>query len=355
MSDTILVASRKGLLTLDAWSGALEDIAFRADPVSAVLDDPRDGSRYAALKLGHFGVKLHRRDPDGAWKEVAVPVLPKGDAEDAPSLEMIWTMETGGADQPGTLWAGTLPAALFRSDDRGESWRIVESLWDLPERPKWFGGGYDHAGIHSLLVDPRDPDRLTIGISCGGIWRSADAGRSWRVAGKGLVADYMPPEQKEDPNIQDPHRLHASAADPDVVWCQHHNGIFRSTDGGDSFERLHAPVSSFGFAVVADPNDPGTAWFAPAEKDERRIPVEQRFIVNRARQGGKAWDSFDEGLPQPPAFDLVYRHAMDISRDGALIAMGSTTGSLWLGEEGGSRWRQLSANLPPIAQVAFGK
>src|SRR3546814_5442876 len=99
------------------------------------------------------------------------------DLDDAPSLDMIWTLAAGGADRPGTIWAGTLPAALFRSDDRGENWALVDSLWTVPERQGWFGGGYDHAGIHSVHVDPRDGGRLTVGISSGGVWKDRKSTR----------------------------------------------------------------------------------------------------------------------------------------------------------------------------------
>lgn len=353
MPTTIHVASRKGLLAIDGDSGALTDIAFRGDPVSAVLDDGRDGTLYAALNLGHFGVKLHRRAKGGDWEEVAVPAFAKTEAGDGESLHMIWTLVAGGPDQPGRLWAGCLPAGLFRSNDRGETWTLTDSLWDRPERKEWFGGGYDMAGIHSILIDPRDSRAITLGISCGGVWRSADDGASWRLAGKGMAADFMPPERSGDPNIQDVHRLSACAAHPDVIWCQHHCATYRSTDGGEQWSLLDPPGTGFGFAVIAHPSDPDIAWFAPAEKDQRRLPVDQRFVVHRAEDGGRAWQAQDQGLPATPAFDLVYRHAMDIAPDGQHIAMGSTTGSLWLTRDGGARWQLLSAHLPPIAQVAF--
>src|SRR3546814_4461891 len=125
---------------------------------------------------------------------------------------MIWTLAAGGADQPGTIWAGTLPAALFRSNDRGENWALVDSLWTVPERQGWFGGGYDHAGIHSVHVDPRDGGRLTVGISSGGVWKSDDAGGSWRQVGRGLRAEYMPPDKAFGLNVQDPHRLEIGRA-----------------------------------------------------------------------------------------------------------------------------------------------
>ena len=159
----------------------------------------RDGAIYAALNLGHFGCKLHRSDDGGkSWEELPAPAYPAEEAADAPALEMIWALAAGGADAPGEIWAGTLPGGLFVSRDRGASWALVEALWAKPERKEWFGGGYDFPGIHSILVDPRDPSKLTVGVSCGGVWKSDDRGASWRLAGKGLRAAYMPPERAYD-------------------------------------------------------------------------------------------------------------------------------------------------------------
>ena len=360
MSDIFHVASRKGLFRFrrqgSRWVGGAP--AFVGEPVSAVFADRRDGALYCALRLGHFGVKLHRSDDGGdSWTEVAAPAFPARPAPDesAPAVDMIWTLVAGGADEPGMLWAGTLPAALFRSADRGESWGLIDGLWTVPERAEWQGGGYDHAGIHSIHVDARDSGRITLAISIGGVWKSGDAGAAWRLVGAGLRAEYMPPAKAYDPVVQDPHRLAHCAAAPDVVWCQHHNGIFRSTDGGATFDEI-APVrpSAFGFAVAAHPQNPECAWFVPAVKDECRVPVAGRLVVTRTTDGGRSFTALGEGLPSRDCYDLVYRHGLDVDATGARLAMGSTTGNLWTSDDGGDHWTQVSAHLPPIAQVAFG-
>lgn len=348
---TLHIATRKGLFTLRESPGRrdLSRPAFPGEAVTAVL--AADGRLFAALRLGHFGVKLHRSDDDGAtWRELAAPAFPAG-LEEAPAVDMIWTLARDGA---GTLYAGTLPAALFRSTDGGESWSLMESLWQVPERKDWQGGGYDLPGLHTVLVDPREPRRLTVAVSTGGVWRSADAGASWRLTGTGLHADYMPPALAKELVAQDVHRLAACAAAPETVWCQHHNGIFRSTDGGETFDRLD-PVqpSAFGFAVAAHPRDAQTAWFVPAVKDECRIPVDARLVVTRTTDGGRTFEALGSGLPAADCYDLVYRHGLDVDAAGERLAMGSTTGTLWLGQDGGAHWEQLDAHLPPIAQVAF--
>src|SRR5512140_1213736 len=157
MVERMLVATRKGLLALARKNGGwhIERNDFPGIPVTAALHDARDGALYAVLKHGHFGSKLHRSDDDGAsWQELPAPAFP-ADAAGSPTLFQVWTLEAGLADEPGRLWAGALPAGLFRSDDRGEHWELVRSLWNVPEREKWVGGGYDDAGIHTISPDPR--------------------------------------------------------------------------------------------------------------------------------------------------------------------------------------------------------
>jgi photosystem II stability/assembly factor-like uncharacterized protein len=263
-------------------------------------------------------------------------------------------MEAGGADEPGVLWAGTIPGGLFRSGDGAASWALNRPLWDRPERGQWFGGGYDYPGIHSISVDPRDSRHVTIAVSCGGVWQTRDGGETWHSTTKGMTAGYMPPERREDPAIQDPHRMVHCADEPDALWVQHHDGIFRSVDGGVSWLRVSASPSSFGFAVAVHPHDPQTAWFVPAIKDECRVPVDGRLIVNRTRDGGQTFTALDAGLPAPPAYDLVYRHALAVDDSGERLAMGSTTGGLWLSENGGDDWTCLSSHLPPVYSVRFG-
>jgi hypothetical protein len=363
MAQEMLVATRKGLFQLAPGGGGwkVTRTSFVGDPVTMVLDDPRDGTLYAALNLGHFGVKLHRSDDRGAtWTEVTAPAFPsaapeKLDATPAgPSVSQVWELVPAGADRAGALWAGTIPGALFHSTDRGESWTLNKALWSRPEREKWFGGGYDDPGIHSVVVDPRDSDHLLLGVSCGGVWESRNGGNDWDVRCEGMFAAYMPPERRNDPDIQDPHRMVACPADPDHLWVQHHNGVFRSTDGAASWSEVGAVKPSvFGFAVAVHPHDPQTAWFVPAIKDECRVPVDGKVVVARTRDGGATFDVLTEGLPADHAYDLVFRHALAVTADGDTLAMGSTTGNLWVGEEGGDRWTAVSRHLPPIYQVAF--
>ncbi len=351
--DSLHVATRKGLMIFqrDTRGWAHRRTAFPGSPVSLSLVSDDGRTVFVALNLGHFGTKLHRSDDDGRiWTELAAPAFP-ADAADSPALFQVWTLEAGLASEPGRLWAGALPAGLFRSDDRGQHWQFVTSLWNVPERAKWFGGGYDDAGIHTILPDPRSGGRVFIAISCGGVWDTAGDGAQWRLLGEGLVATYMPPELTGVKESQDPHRVARCAAAPDTMWMQHHCGIFRSTDAGATWTQLKPPSDDFGFAVAAHPRDPLTAWFVPAIKDELRIPRDGALVVTRTRDGGKSWQSFRSGLPQHDAYDLIYRHGLDVAGEGRQLAIGSTTGSLWVSEDAGEDWRLINAHLPPIYAV----
>ena len=368
MSDTILVGTRKGLFTIKrngSTQWRIEKADFLADNVGQTAVDPRDGGRYAVLDLGHFGAKLHRSDDGGkTWAELAVPAYPsKPESDDQKDawgkplewkLNRIWELVPGHASEPGVLWTGTLPGGLFRSNDRGQSWEMIRSLWDDPKRKEWFGGGADLPGIHSICVDPRDAKRVTLGVSCGGVWQTTDGGKTWDCRATGMWAAYMPPEKKDDPNIQDPHRVVNCVGKPDCFWAQHHNGIFRTTDGSKTWHEVPcSEPSNFGFAVAVHPRDPETAWFVPATKDEKRIPRDGKVVVTRTRNGGKSFDILRNGLPQEHAYDLVYRHALAIDGTGQRLAFGSTTGSLLVTEDNGDSWQTVSLNLPPVYCVQF--
>lgn len=372
MSDRILVATRKGLFQLRRKSAAgrvhwdITHADFLGDHLTMALPDPRDGTFYTALYHGHFGCKMHRsRDGGATWSECGTPSYPPqpenwnppptaAGSQAAPwNLQLIWCLETGGRDEPGVVWMGTIPGGLFRSADGGDTWQFNRPLWDMPERLQWFGGGYDHAGIDSICVDPRDSKHVTLAVSCGGVWETRDGGGSWRGDSRGMYAEFMPPERREDPNIQDPHRMVHCPSKPDTFWIQHHNGVFRSTDGARQWHEINPPVSKFGFAAAVHPRDADTAWLVPAIKDEKRIPVDARVVVTRTRDGGRTFDVLTDGLPQSHAYDLTFRHALDVDASGDRLVFGSTTGSLWVSENQGDSWQCVSNHLPPVYCTRF--
>ncbi len=372
MALRILAATRKGLFIIEpkrdsAW--AVTNSAFLGDNITLVLHDPRDNSLYAAIHHGHFGDKMHRSGDGGTmWEPCASPEYPAPPADAPPDLcpmrktaipwrlELIWSLASGGRDEPGVLWAGTIPGGLFRSADRGDSWTLLRTLWDNPARKQWFGGGMDLPGIHSICIHPQNASRVAVGVSCGGVWETRDGGETWQNCANGMRAEYMPPDRAFDPNIQDPHCVVQCAGQPDFFWAQHHNGVFRSTDGAASWHELtHLAPSAFGFAVAVHPQDGNTAWLIPAISDQRRIPAVGRVVVNRTRDGGQSFETLTNGLPSQHAYDLVFRHALDIDVSGDRLAFGSTTGNLWLSDDQGDTWQTVSNHLPPIYCVRFAE
>ncbi len=362
MSDHIMVSTRKGLFGIkrgkSGWKVGEAD--FVGDNVTLALHDRRDDTSYAALNHGHFGIKLHRRSGKAAWEEVASPTYPPKpegledlDGWGKPvkwTTQMIWALEPGGKDD---LWCGTMPGGLFRSKDKGTSWELFENLWRMPERNMWLGGGADIPGIHSICVDPRSSDTVRIAISCGGVWVTEDGGKSWAQSAHGMRFDQGPDEEAANPHTQDPHMMVQSPSHPEKFWVQHHCGIWKSTDNAKSWQEVKAKPSSFGFGVVVHPKDPDTAWFVPGIKDEKRIPVDGKLVVTRTRDGGKSFDVLSKGLPQNHAYDLVFRHALTIDDTGDRLAMGSTTGNVWVSEDQGDSWSLVSGTLPPVHAVRF--
>ena len=295
------------------------------------MHDPRSGDLIAALNHGHFGIKLHRsRDGGATWTEIAAPKYPEKpdglQTEDAGRrragrrlvAEAGLGARAGRRGSAGRDLVRHAARRTFKSEDGGDSWALNRELWDDPRREQWFGGGADQPGIHSICVDPRDSQHVKIGVSCGGVWTTRDGGRQWSLTAKGMRADFMPPDKQFEENVQDPHMVAQCRSNPDVLWVQHHNGIFKSTDGAATWTELTGITpSSFGFAVAVHPHDPDTAWFVPGISDEKRCPVDGRVVVNRTRDGGKTFETITRGLPQQHAYDLVFRHALDVDRSRA--------------------------------------
>lgn len=360
MSASLLVSTRKGLFTVErqekGWEVTNGD--FIGDNVTLALHDRRDEASYAALNHGHFGVKVHRKEKDGKWQEVAAPAYPPKpegledlDGWGRPvkwTTQLIWSLEPGGEKD---LWCGTMPGGLFRSQDKGKSWHLFDNLWRMPERNKWLGGGADIPGIHSICVDPRDSNTVRVAISCGGVWVTEDGGKSWRQSAHGMKFDDGP--TSADPETQDPHMMVQSLSHPEKFWVQHHAGIFKSVDNAKSWQEVKVKPSSFGFGVVVHPKNPDTAWFVPGIKDEKRIPVDGKLVVTRTRDGGKSFDVLSKGLPQAHAYDLVFRHALALDETGDVLAFGSTTGNLWVSEDQGDSWQTVTTTLPPVHAVRF--
>lgn len=392
MSDkTVWVATRKGTFKVEKrggrWQAAL--VGHAGVGVNYVARDPRTNRLWALLGFGHWGAKLSISDDDGAtWRDNPAQVMyPPGARyigqdmfEDAASefgvgwktnvrnatLLKLWVIAFGGN---GAIWVGTIPGGLFESRDGGASFELNRPLWNHESRggdlfngdgtgeTKWFGtpaseGGEFAPGIHSIAIDPRNPERILIAISTAGVLETTDGGRSWRSRNKGMTMDHNPDPEAEWGH--DPHVIELCQSAPDHVWQQNHAGVFYSDNGADSWRKVSAPGDGvhFGFPVTVDAHDGKVAWLVPGRSDAQRMAIDGGLFVACTRDGGLSWRQQRNGLPQGDAYDIVYRHALDNRDD--IVTFGSTTGNLYLSEDRGDSWMAVSQNLPPIYAVRFG-
>ena len=227
------------------------------------------------------------------------------------AFKLVWSLAPGGADEPGVMWCGTMPGGLFKSEDNGDSWELVRSLWDDPMREEWGPNGAEWPGIHSICVDPRDSRHVSIGVSTGGVWITRDGGKTWKVTGGGMRADYVPEGQMQIPN--------SGRALPGAVrrksgefWVQHHNGIFKSTDGAATWTEIKDVKPSFlvlPWPYIRRIQIPRGSCLQPRTRSAVR-PTAASSSIERAT--AERHSKRCEGLPQKYAYDLVYRHALDI-------------------------------------------
>ena len=355
---TLLISTTKGLITYKRknhqWVFDRED--FLGLRVSFTYVDPRDNSWWVSLSLKHWGEKLYRSYDQGKhWEAVKGPKFPEG-TEVSPgkpaSVKLIWSMSHAGMEEKGSYFLGTEPGGLFKSDQIEEGFKLDKVLWDHPSRIKhWFGGGRNHAGIHSIIVDPQDSQHIYIGISCAGVFESLNGGEEWHPLNKGLRADYLP-----DPYVEvghDPHLLLACASQPQIMWQQNHCGVFRSENGGKQWVDVtdDEELTRYGFALAIDDEDPLKAWVIPAVSDEQRVAINRALCVCRTIDGGKNWEILRTGLPQQHVYDIVYRHAFAKNRNS--LAFGTTTGNIFVSENEGDSWYHLSHFLPMVNAVCF--
>jgi photosystem II stability/assembly factor-like uncharacterized protein len=264
-------------------------------------------------------------------------------------VKAVWSLVAG----DGSLYAGVQPAGLFRSEDGGETWQHVEGLQKHPSRDQWNPGG---AGLilHSLVLDPRDEDRIWVGISAAGVFHTADGGETWEPRNRGTRADFLPEGERYPEFGQCVHCLVIAAGMPDRLYQQNHCGMYRSENGGRRWESIEAGLpSSFGFPAAAHPRDPATLYLVPLNGDTagRYVP-EGKAAVWRTRDGGATWQALREGLPQENAFLGVLRQAMATDPLApAGVYFGTSSGALFASADEGESWRCIAQHLPAILSV----
>jgi photosystem II stability/assembly factor-like uncharacterized protein len=353
MGVAVLVGTRKGLFVITGddnrreWS--VDGPQLTGWEVLHAVRDPRDETLYAATNNFVYGATVHRsRDRGETWERAEGIGLPE---ESELTLEKTWHVEPGRADEPGTLWLGAAPGALFRTDDGGTTWEPVQSLLEDPTRERWQPGAGGMC-THSIQLDPSDPQRMYVGISAAGVFRSEDGGESWTPANSGTAADFMP--ENPFPEVgQCVHKLLLHPARPDRLWQQNHCGVYRSDDRGESWERLEGNglPSGFGFPLALDPADPDAAYVVPEVGAENRVTCDGRLGVYRTGDGGASWELLTNGLPQS-AWQAVKREGMSFDRhDPVGIYLGTQGGSVFVSPDGGGKWLEAARHLPEILSV----
>jgi photosystem II stability/assembly factor-like uncharacterized protein len=367
----LLVATRKG-----AWllHGDAARRTWRADGphflghiVNHVVLDPRsrtNGGRtlLAAAKTGHLGPTVFRSTDLGkTWNEATQPpaFAKKADGSGR-SVDHTFWLTPGHASQPGVWWAGTSPQGLFRSDDDGITWTSASPINDDPQYIKWMGtvqdGTPDGPKMHSIIVDPRDPQHLYLGMSGGGVHESTDGGRTFRTLIDGLeVVEGFP---TGDPMFSDPHCIRLCPSNPDRLYQQNHCGIYRLDRPSTTWTRIGRAmpkkVGDIGFNMTVHPRDADTCWVLPMDGQTvwPRTSPEGKPAVYVTRNGGRTWQRQDNGFPAEQAWWTVKRQAMSAdARDPVGLYFGTSQGELWASRDEGASWRCIARNLPEIYAV----
>lgn len=355
MTDVLLtVGTRKGLFIGRGSGGAWEFDGphFNAQAVYSIgIDTRRTTPR---LLVGgdsaHWGPSVFHSDDLGTtWIEPEKPAVrfPK---DTGASLERVWQLHPASAAEPDVVYAGTEPAALFRSEDGGVSFELVRPLWEHPTRSQWVPGGGGEA-VHTVVTDPRDPSAVTVAVSTAGVFRSHDGGASWAPSNQGVSAVFLP-----DPNPefgQCVHKIAQDAADPDRLYLQNHWGVFRSDDAGAKWSDIGSGLpSDFGFAMAAHPHRANTAYVFPITADADRVPAGRRCRVYRTGDAGETWEALSAGLPDGEHFGTVLRDALCTDdADPAGVYFGNRNGELYASADDGDSWRLLASHLPDVLCV----
>ncbi|GAA2505582.1 exo-alpha-sialidase [Streptomyces gobitricini] len=355
MTDVLLtVGTRKGLFIGRRHDGRweFEGPHFNAQAVYAIGID----TRRAAPRLlvggdsAHWGPSVFHSDDLGAtWTEPVRPAV-KFPKDTGASLERVWQLHPAGPAAPGMVYAGTEPAALFRSEDGGESFELVRPLWEHPTRSQWVPGGGGE-GLHTVVTDPRDRDAVTVAVSTAGVFRTRDGGESWSPSNEGVSAVFLP-----DPNPafgQCVHKIAQDAGDPDRLYLQNHWGVYRSDDAGGKWTDIGEGLpSDFGFAAVAHPHRADVAYVFPITADSDRVPAQRRCRVYRTSDAGGSWEALSAGLPDGDHYGTVLRDAMCTDdADPAGVYFGNRNGELYASADDGDNWRLLASHLPDVLCV----
>ncbi len=352
----LLVGTKKGAFIIEGsqerrrWK--VRGPAFAGDSIMHMSFDPRSGLLFAASGNPWFGSRVYRsRDFGHTWEDPKVgPAFP---AESGQNLEKVWHVEPGRPQEPGVIYAGVEPAALFKSTDNGETWQWLQGLSNHPTRKDWQPGAGGLC-LHTIVLDPTNVKNMLVAISAAGVFRSNDGGDTWHPSNKGTRANFMPDQPPVYPEFgQCVHKVVQHLGQPRRLYQQSHCGVYRSDDGGESWlEITEGLPSDWGFPIAVHPRDPDTVFVCPGQNGYLHWVPDARMAVYRSRDKGRSWEKLTRGLPQQHAYLNVLREGMAVDAlDPLGIYIGTNTGQLYYSIDEGESWRAMPALFPPISSV----
>jgi len=360
--NLLLVGTIKGAFLFrsasarEEWQKAGPYFAGRS--IYALAHDGRNGRNrlWAAVNSPFWGSFLSSSNDFGlTWSDPETYNIKFPEGSDV-SLKQTWQIAEGRPNEPDTLYCGVEPAALFKSADAGETWSLDRGLFDHPHRTQWMPGGGGLC-LHTILPDPSNPDRMFVAISTGGVYRTDDGGKNWQPRNKGIRAKFLPPDQQYPEWGQCVHKVVSHPSNPNRMFLQHHWGVYRSDDAGDSWDDIGKGLpSDFGFAMEIDPHDANTVYIIPIESDEFRCTPEAKLRVYRTKNAGDSWEPLTEGLPQRDALETILRDNLKAdANDPTGLYFGTRNGKLFGSKNGGDSWTMITEGLPAITCVKTAK
>ncbi|MDQ1483031.1 MAG: hypothetical protein QOF35_1107 [Actinomycetota bacterium] len=354
MTQTLVaVGTRKGLWLArsdDRTTWTIDGPHCLMREVPSIGIDTR-GSRPRILvgfRSEHWGPTIVRSDDLGqTWDETPDGAI-RFPQDTGAAVARVWQI-TPDVHEDNVVWASTEPQALWRSDDRGETFSLVRGLWDHPHRPEW-GAGFGGAAIHTILPNPADSKAMLVAMSTGGVYRTADGGQSWTPNNSGIKAAGMPDPFPEFGQCV--HKVARDSVNSSRLYAQNHHGVYRSDDGGATWASIADGLpTDFGFTVLAHPSKADTLWLIPVTADMNRTPPGAQLQVQRSSNAGASWVTCSAGLPAP-SYTCVLRDAAGAdNHPEAGIYFGTRNGEVYASVDEGESFSRIAEQLPDVLCV----